>query len=304
MDKIINQNYKGPSLSVLDNKEENSVKILEQNIRVKLINYPDFNRFRDAAPKIAFATWETAPVDQLDYDEETKDKAVRKILNREVIPSTQETLQFTFEISGMTYIEVCRLIRRRSFAFQARCTGDSSIFNNDIIIPANIKGTKFEKDYVDLCKKQTQLYYDMIQDGISVMDARYIAPKSLSQTYYFTAKWNDLVTFIDSYDDMYVNDCIDAIIAFKVVQELVTKIPELKKYYKFNLQKSPKVAMFMHAKGECSDLFLPEDWYKDEFEWKKEDFLYQRQRTDCEAGKYYFEELNETKKLLEQEDEN
>lgn len=300
--KVINQSYKGPSKEVLETEKfigkKNSVKVLEKNIDVKLIFWTDFEKFRETAPRIAFATWEHRDPKKLSYSEEEKDLAVKKILNREVIPSTQETLQFTFEISGITYIEVCRLIRRRSFSFQARCTGDSRFWDNDIIIPSNIKGTKYEKEYIDLCQKQVDLTREMVRDGISCMDARYISPKSLSQTYYFTSKWNDLITFIDSYTDMYVNDSIDSIIGFKVVQEIVSKIPEIKKYYQFNLQKIPKVAIHMHKSKECSDLFIPEKWFEKEFEWKEEDFLYKRRRTDCNSGKVYFEELEKTKELL------
>ena len=299
---MMNKEYVGPSKEILKTEDfigkENEVKVLEENIDVKLLFWTDFDKFREHAPRIAFATWEIKNPDSLVYSEEEKDLAIKKILNREVIPSTQETLQFTFEISGMTYIEVCRLIRRRSFAFQARCTGDSRFWDNDIIIPSNIKGTKYEKEYIDLCQKQIDLTRKMVNDGISCMDSRYISPKSLSQTYYFTAKWNDLITFIDSYSDMYVNDVIDAIISFKIIQQIIQKIPQLKKYYQFNLQKIPKVAIQMHKSKECSDLFLPEDWYKDKFEWDEKDFLYQRKRTSSNSGKIYFEELEKTRELL------
>ena len=221
-------------------------------LRVELIDHPTREQMLNVAWQMCKATWSDGP-DDVNYRLNTSTlksfaerydlgllPSIREpdlaeisgnledVLNFRALPTPMETMGFTFKISGLSTQEVTHLIRHRAGSFAAQCTGDRDLRHDHFVIPESIQNSpEFKERYNKLVKDAVQLYADMTDSKkVSMMDARYILPKSHATFYIARFNLKDLLGLIYQRQDVQIQPAADNIFAIYMARELCKVLPE------------------------------------------------------------------------------
>lgn len=90
-----------------------------------------------------------------------------------------EHVSFTFGLDGLSRVCTHQLVRHRMASYSQQSQRYVSMERAECVVPPSIENNeKMSKSYSDLIKKAHELYLDMVGNGISKEDARYILPHS------------------------------------------------------------------------------------------------------------------------------
>lgn len=265
-------------------KAKTDIKVLEDSLRVKLVDGPTEEQLLNYIPGYVNATWAEDTTEYERYSLEKKYESIVKMFKGKTLPSALETIRFTFLIDGMTLQEVTHIIRHRNASFSAVCTGDRFMYNDDVFVPEAIKNShEFYERYKELAEKSKELYVDMVNSKeVSLMDARYAMPRSSSQAYYMSISYKDIIAFIKQRIDRAVQPKSDNIIAYQMWLEIVKQIPLLAALDIIDFNQPSWFFINTSRTGHSTNLYFPED-HNDKFEWNEEDFIYKKQREDLKG---------------------
>lgn len=274
------------------------IKVLENSLKVTLVDSPTEESLLQYIPGYVNATWAENPSEYKDYTDRHKYESVIKMFKGKTLPSALETIKFTFLIEGMTLQEVTHIIRHRTASFSAVCTGDRFMYNDDVFVPEAIQqSSEFYERFKTLAEESKKLYTDMVNSKeISLMDARYAMPRSSSQSYYMSLSYKDLIGFIKQRIDRAIQPKSDNLIAYQMWLEICKKIPLLAALDIVDFNAPSWFFINTSRTGHSTNLYLPEE-QNDKFEWNENDFIYQKRRedlkgTDENAKSTFVEKLN------------
>ena len=255
-------------------------KVLEDDIKVELVDGPTEESLLQWIPQFANATWNETANERV-YNEDEKYDTVVKALSRKTLPTVLENIRFTFKISGITYVEVSHLLRHRQASFSAYCSGDVQLHDCDVMIPEAIENSpEYAERYKDLMKQCKELYVDMVNSKkISLMDARYALPVSRNQAYFMSMPFNVLLAFINQRIDTAIQPKSDNLIAYQMWYEVCKQIPVLSKLNVVDLNAPAWFFIKQARTGHSTNLYFPEP-QNDKFEWNENDFIYQCMRDE------------------------
>jgi thymidylate synthase ThyX len=269
-----------------------------ENIRVELIDYPDRDKLISYLPKYSLATWEDHPVTAYSYEE--GEQCIYDLFTGKLLPTALETVGFTFLISNIDLVDVTHLIRHRSMSFSAHCTGDrDQRFDECLIKPSIMDDPDFLLRFTRIVNDAVQLYADMVDSKeISILDARTILPRSMTNHYYARVNLRDLIGFLHQRLDRQIQPESDNIVALRMLLEVAKVYPEIK--YTVDLNKPDMWYVKTAQTNHSSNLYMPEIPRNDIFQYKEQWFIYKKQRSEMLGGMSFVnlwnklvEELNE-----------
>ena len=282
-------------------------KVLEDEIKVKLVDGPTMNQLLEWVPEFVTATWMDEYTEK-NMTLEEKIENITKAFKGQTLPTVLENVRFTFLVTGMTYIEVSHMLRHRNFSVSAFCSGDTFLHEASVMIPESINNSpEFKERYEKVMSEAKELYADMVNSKrISIMDARYALPVSRFQGYYFSMCYKDLVAFVKQRIDRAIQPKSDNLIAYQMWVEACKRLPFLAKLDIIDFDVPSWFFINTSRSGHSTNLYIPEE-HNDKFEWNEKDFLYQCTRdelngteniesTFSEKIEYYKNELNKIKK--------
>lgn len=281
------------------------INILEEALKVELVDGPSMEQMMSFIPGFVNATWSDDIHQEFDYRK--KASSVLKMFIGQTLPGALETIRFTFRVSGMTLQEVTHILRHRTATFSAVCTGDRFMYDDDVQIPEAIANSpEFEERYIELAKAGKQLYVDMVDSkDISMMDARYAMPKSSNQQYYISMNYKDLLGFVRQRTDRAIQPKGSNLIAYQMWNEAAKSLPILAFLDLVNYEQPSMFFIKTARSGHSTNLYLPEP-QNDKFEYREEDFIYQKTRPELNGStdkyhvfddklKFYTQELSDIK---------
>lgn len=302
------------------------------SIKVKLIQYPSFGELLKTLPKWVKATWMDNVNSTNALDSSQRWAIAWDVFHGKTLPSAKETIQFVFEIDGISLQEVTHILRHRNASFSADCSADKWWSDKDCLVPYSISNSSgklpdiedddiknFEyneipkdnysaryKKLTEMCK---ELYAEMIDTReISILDARMILPRNLSTFYYMRMNLNDVINFIHQRIDRQIQPEADNVIAYQMYLEILRKYPIANGM--IDLNEPARHYINTARSGKSSNIYPPEE-NSDKFEWNEKDFLYNKQRSQVcgTAGgealfNLYFEQVIEELKKIEEKNES
>jgi len=261
-----------------------------ENIHIELLDYPSVARLLTYAPQMGLATWEARP--HLPKVDEAMG-FIHDMFSMKVLPTVLETIGLTFLISNIDTIDVTHLLRHRTMSFSAHCTGDRDQRHDSCLVKPSIEGSMFYSEYKALVRKSMQLYADMVDDGISILDARTILPKSMENHYYARVNLKDLLGYLHQRLDRQIQPESDNIVAMKMLIELVKVYPFEKPPIDLD---APDMWYVKTAQTDhSSNLYMPEK-RNDIFDYKEQHFVYKKTRENMPGGQTFINIWNELRR--------
>ena len=267
--------------------EEPKTKFLEalNAIKIKMVQCPSKEQVMSYIPEYALATWEDHPRD--DYTDEERQQALEDLFNFKLLPTAMETIGFTFLVSNIDLVDVTHLIRHRVMSFSAHCTGDRDQRHDECLVKPSIMRSKYLEDYIAIVNASKELYASMVDDKtISILDARTILPRSMTNHYYARVNLRDFIPFLNQRLDHQIQPESDNIIAMRMLIEVAKIFPEIK--HCVNIHKPDMWFIKTAQQDHSSNLYQPEH-KNDLFDWKPQWFIYPRKREEMSGGQVFID---------------
>lgn len=87
--------------------------------------------------------------------------------------SIAEHAVFNFDILGVSRLALEEIEKFRLCAYTEKSQRYQKL-DDDFLVPEEIKGSEFEKDFVRVVRDQNKFYHEMVEKGIEPEDARYV----------------------------------------------------------------------------------------------------------------------------------
>lgn len=269
-----------------------------ENIVVKMVDYPRRENVMQYIPELALATWEDDP--RSDYSKEVREQTVKDLFNFKLLPTAMETMGFTFLISNIDLVDVTHLIRHRTMSFSAHCTGDRDQRFDEMLVKPSIEESKYYRQFCSIVEDAMNLYAEMVDDpdqDISILDARTILPRGMTNHYYARVNLKDLIHYLGQRLDRQIQPESDNIIALRMLIEVAKVYPEIKDTV--DLDKPDMWYIKTAQTDHSSNLYMPEE-RNDIFDHKKQWFVYKKKRSEMSGGHRFVTLWNELVKELEE----
>lgn len=296
-------------------KANTDFKVIENNIKVELIDGPTIDNLLSWVPEFVNATWAEANKERTFSQEKRIDSVIKSFVGK-TLPTVLENIRFTFLIEGITYIEVSHILRHRNFSISAYCSGDVHLHNAEVMIPESINNSsEFNERYRKIMTEAKELYADMVNSKeVSLMDARYALPVSRNQGYIISMCYKDILAFVKQRIDRAIQPKSDNIIAYQIWIEVCKQLPFLTMLDIVDFDMPSWFFINTARSGHSTNLYTPEE-HNDKFDWHPEDFIYQAKRdevcgTDRTPSEFpiileeYKQELEKIKISFTKEDKN
>lgn len=256
-----------------------------ENINVQLLSCPTKEHLMSYIPRWCDATWNDVPHNS--YLKNEREEFLQDMFDGNVLPSAMETVQFVFLISNIDLIDVTHLLRHRTMSFSAVCSADRDMRHDTCLVKESIRlHPEFFKKYKQIVKFSKALYADMVDsEEVSILDARTVLPRCLEHHYYCRVNLKDAIHFVKQRLDRQIQPESDNIVALRMWIEMVKRFPMMKKLIDLD---SPDL-WYVHTAptGRSSNIYMPEIPRNDVFEYKKQWFLYKKQRSEFPGGPYF-----------------
>lgn len=262
-------------------------------IKVRLMQAPTLAELLSYIPEFATATWQDRPIGSTGETSKYTDKERARILvdvfSGRILPTALETINLTFEINGLDYVDVTHILRHRMFSFSAQCTADRDMRHDDVVVKnAIMVDREFYNRYAEITVAAKQLYADMVDSNrISILDARTILTRNIETFYYIRGTLKDWLMFIEQRLDEQIQPTSDNVIALYVYREIARQYPPLAG--KFVIGGIDSWYVKTAPTGRSSNIYPPKP-ANDVFDHKPEWFLYgDKRRQDFQGYETYVE---------------
>jgi hypothetical protein len=253
--------------------------ITEDDVRVTLLDYPKGDFRKICAMKI-LSTWGDKAIKyNNEIDNEQAKALFLKMLKGKTLPNSMESLKFDFLIENMSAIENIYFIRERLLSgIHGKTSGERDIRYDNIIIPNQIKNSKFCDKYKKLMQDAVDLYGEMTDDGISIMQSRIVMPKATSEFLYFSIDLKKFIQFINARKCTQIHSNIMNLIVEKMYTEVLNIIPELEEVLSL---KCDKKCFWINAPlEENTRLTLPDKNHASLFDYNPDNYFYKKTRLE------------------------
>lgn len=258
------------------NEAPNGKFLTEKDIEVVLIDFPRGD-FRKIVAKKILSTWGDNPVDNVS-DRQAKELFI-KMLKGKTLPNPMEALTFSFLIKNITNVEMIYFLRHRTLSsILAKTSGEKDIRHNDIFIPNQIKESKYKDRYEQLIKACFQLYAEMTDDNISIMQSRMVLPKATIEWGYFTFNLKDFIAFINQRKCTQVHSNLMNLVVEKMYNEVFKIIPEIVDVV--NIKCDKKCFWINAPLEENTRLTLPDKNHSSLFYYNPKNYFYGKTRLE------------------------
>lgn len=251
------------------------------NIKVELLQAPSLDELKQYIPRWGTATWNDKPHNN--YTDDERNQVIRDMFDGKILPTAMETIGLVFLISNIDLVDVTHLLRHRTFSFSAICTADRDMRHDNALVKSSISHSDYYGRYVKIVEDAKKLYADMVDsDDISLLDARTILPRCLESHYYMRGNIKDIIHYIKQRIDRQIQPESDNIVALKMWIEIVKQYPLIKDLIDIT---APDMWYCKTAPtGRSSNIYMPETPRNDVFEYKKQWFLYKKERSKMKGG--------------------
>lgn len=162
-------------------------------LKVKMINYS--NNIEHAIIAFVSQTWGPT-FDLNDYSENQIESILEDALSNKTLPTALESIQFTFQIDGISRAATHQLVRVRiGSGFSQKGMSDTYYGDTDYVIPASIEAVGKTKEYMDLMKKCNAFYDELFNLGVPYQDARFVIPHAATSSVVWTVNYLALKNF-------------------------------------------------------------------------------------------------------------
>jgi thymidylate synthase (FAD) len=256
-------------------------------LHVELIDAPTREQVLEYIPRFSLATWEDSP--RNDYTMAEREQCLKDLFNFKLLPGAMETMGFTFLVSNIDLVDVTHLIRHRAMTFSAHCTGDRDQRHDAALVKPSIWDNEVYSGRLGyVLQEAKRLYADMVDNGISILDARTVLPRCLTNHYYARVNLKDFIPYLNQRLDRQIQPESDNLIAMKMLVEVAKIFPEIANC--IDLDKPDYFFIKTAQQDHSSNMYLPEE-KNDIFEWKPQWFIHNKTRADMPGGSW-FTDLN------------
>jgi thymidylate synthase ThyX len=258
-------------------------------IKVRLMQAPTLEELLAYIPEFATATWQDRPYLRSEISDKERARILVDVFSGKILPTALETINLTFEIDGLDYVDVTHILRHRMFSFSAQCTADRDMRRDDVVVKnAIMADQEFYDRYVEITVAAKNLYADMVDSNrISILDARTILTRNIETFYYIRGTLKDWLMFIEQRLDEQIQPTSDNVIAMYVYREIARQYPPLAG--RFTIGGMDSWYVKTAPTGRSSNIYPPKP-ANDVFDHKPEWFLYgDKRREDFQGYETYLE---------------
>lgn len=251
-------------------------KDYRKSIRIRLVEPESKETMMKRLYQFVRTTWEDDVNDNANPTEKQMQEGLEAMLSGQALGLGLEATQLTFEISGITRVDLQQIVRQRvGVTFSVQCTGDRDIRHNPILIEESITQDSDLLDSIVHSTLETKKTYSKLMDSfkVSIQGARLALPESremhmrmhtnLSTFLFFHQKRID-----DSSQTWQMNEIVR-----KMAEEICKVYPEMETVIKKNSKKftMAKDAESNRASTFATALYLPKE---DTYDYHGRDYLY------------------------------
>lgn len=268
-----------------------------QEINVRLMNSSSMFDLKQYVPGWGTATWHDDPLQEMSTEECTQ--VIQDMFDGNILPSSRETVQFVFLLSNIDKVDVTHLLRHRDFSFSAVCSADRDLRHEKALVKNSIREHEsFAIRFCHLVQQCKELYAEMVDTKeISMLDARTILPVCLEHHYFVRCNLNGVINFVSQRIDRQIQPESDNIVALKMWIEVVKQFPQAKKI--IDVHRPDMFYCKTVPTGRNSNIYMPEIPRNDTFEYKKQWFIYKKQRSEMRGGQLFVQLWNALVEELE-----
>jgi len=254
-----------------------------ETIKVDLLYAPTIDELLNYIPDFCTATWRDEPY--YDIPKHERYELLRDLFDNLLLPTAYETINLTFKISGMDYIDVTHLLRHRMFSFSAQCTADRDQRHDDVVIKPAIAESAYLERFMRITEAAKELYAEMVDSNlVSILDARTILPRNLATFYYARGNLKDCMAFIRQRLDEQIQPMSDNVIAMQMWLAIVKQYPPL--IDKIKIGGPDEWYKKTVPSGRGSNIYMPKP-ENDTFDYKANWFLYPKRRDEFPGHEKY-----------------
>lgn len=201
-----------------DIKDESRIVDDIDSIEVKLKSAPSWEDLRKFIPDIVMSTWANRS-DEYDFTDEQKDCLIYRAMSGKFLPQAMECINLVFSFDGITSHDLTHILRTRTNTPIVECTGDSLKNVNDVSMSAAWRELGLDREYMEVVRKQEDLYAKAINYGMAIQDAREILPRMMHQFAIIRIPFNNVKSMAMQRLDMQIQPTADWVYAAQMVLE-------------------------------------------------------------------------------------
>ena len=135
----------------------------------------------------------------INLDNYTSNQIARMVelaIEGHTLPTALETINFTFQIEGISRACSHQLVRVRiGSGFSQKGMRDVYYGDIDYVIPATVEAVGKTEKYLDLMKQCSDFYQELFEAGVPYQDARFVIPHAATTTVVWTVNFLALRNF-------------------------------------------------------------------------------------------------------------
>jgi|CXWL01.1.fsa_nt_gi thymidylate synthase (FAD) len=130
------------------------------------------------------------------YADNEISQMVQMAIEGQTLPTALETINFTFQIEGISRACSHQLVRVRiGSGFSQKGMRDVYYGDIDYVIPATVEAVGKTEEYLNLMKKCSDFYQELFEAGVPYQDARFVIPHAATTTVVWTVNFLALKNF-------------------------------------------------------------------------------------------------------------
>lgn len=209
------------------------------------------------------ATWDDRAEDCGSSLPNTED-LLKELLHSGRLMLIQEILPFLICFNNITRISTHQLVRQRvGVTFSQQCSADSDWRHHDVLIPRSVQHN-YDYIYQSICAKM--LYAKMVDQGMSIREARYILPQNLHTFLYMYAGTNTVLSIYRKRRCTMISHWEMIVAMEKMRKAIIEAAPYMKEMFD-----ALPAGCWWHKAKDRTNLYIP-DAEHDVFEWNKRSF--------------------------------
>lgn len=229
------------------------------------------------------ATWSLDGRESERATREEKLHALNQMLSGKALQLGLEIVNMTYRITGITRVDTHQIVRNRiGITYSQQCSGDQFWNHMDCLVPRSVQHNNdpeiLENFILDTIGGKMR-YVDMVDNGVSIQDARHILPHNLETFIFLHTNLATLLFIyqkrIDDGSQTWQYNHIAQMMADKLIARLPSTANAFEKMKKkFTFQRDASID---RENTFSTSLYLPKD---DDFDYHEQDFLYQKTKAD------------------------
>lgn len=251
-------------------------KDYRKTIKVKLIEPEGKDQMMKRLYQFVRTTWEDDVNDNAEPTIAQMKEGLEAMLSGKALGLGLEATSLTFEISGITRVDLQQIVRQRvGVTFSVQCTGDRDLRHGNMLVEESInQSPEILEEYIKTCLIAKHAYSNMLDSKkVSIQAARVILPECREMHMRMHTNLSTLIFFYtkridDSSQTWQMNQIVK-----KMADAVIEVYPELADVF---FKASKKFTMAKNAESDrgstfATALYLPKE---DSYDYHERDYLY------------------------------